>query len=366
MKVLHIVNGEHYAGAEKVQDLIFEEGRVYGIEMMCYLLMNGEFHKLCNINENQLVTSTHKSLNKQVFGFINFVKKYKPTIVHAHTPRSLLVAFIASKFQPYKIIYHQHSPASDCGNSKIKNNLNYLLEKSLSKRIDHIITVSNSLSSYVRSYIKEETPITMIHNGVPNQNITNVIYEISDFKYKVVMLALFRESKGLDDLLFALKLLKENYSIEISLDLIGGFETQNYENEIDELIHSLGLGKKIRKIGFIKNPEELLKNYDYLILPSRRGEGLPMVILEALSCSLPAIVTDVEGNSEIVKPNINGYICAPNDPLSISTALYNGYKDINKYNKLLISTKYNFSNSGNSQVMFQQINNVYSRVLNEN
>ncbi|MCK4347029.1 MAG: glycosyltransferase, partial [Thermoplasmatales archaeon] len=51
---------------------------------------------------------------------------------------------------------------------------------------------------------------------------------------------------------------------------------------------------------------------DVLILPSY-SEGLPNVVMEALSCSTPAIVTDVGGCSEVVKDGETGFIVPVGD-----------------------------------------------------
>jgi glycosyltransferase involved in cell wall biosynthesis len=42
------------------------------------------------------------------------------------------------------------------------------------------------------------------------------------------------------------------------------------------------------------------------MLPSNY-EGLPMVIIEAMSCGVPVVASDVGGVSEIVRNDINGY-----------------------------------------------------------
>ena len=51
---------------------------------------------------------------------------------------------------------------------------------------------------------------------------------------------------------------------------------------------------------------------DILVLPSY-SEGLPNVVMEALSCSTPAIVTDVGGCSEVVKDSETGFVVPVGD-----------------------------------------------------
>ena len=44
-----------------------------------------------------------------------------------------------------------------------------------------------------------------------------------------------------------------------------------------------------------------------LVLPSRH-EGLPLVVVEAMLCSRPCIVTDIAGNAELLEDNVTGFV----------------------------------------------------------
>ncbi|OUL31379.1 glycosyltransferase family 4 protein [Nostoc sp. 106C] len=59
--------------------------------------------------------------------------------------------------------------------------------------------------------------------------------------------------------------------------------------------------------GFIDNVEAIWANHHALVLPSRI-EGLPLAIVEAMLCGRLCIVTDVAGNTELIKDNINGFV----------------------------------------------------------
>ncbi len=58
---------------------------------------------------------------------------------------------------------------------------------------------------------------------------------------------------------------------------------------------------------FTHDVEGIWRSHQALILPSRY-EGLPLVVVEAMLCGRPCIVTDVAGNTELVEDNINGFI----------------------------------------------------------
>lgn len=57
------------------------------------------------------------------------------------------------------------------------------------------------------------------------------------------------------------------------------------------------------------------------VLPSRRGEGLPNALLEAMSFARPVVATPVAGVRDLVRDGANGLLVAPNDAPALRAAL---------------------------------------------
>jgi glycosyltransferase involved in cell wall biosynthesis len=72
-------------------------------------------------------------------------------------------------------------------------------------------------------------------------------------------------------------------------------------------------------------PDEQLPYYynaaDCFVIPSSSGEGLPMVLLEAMSCGLPVVSTITGGTAEIIKEGVNGFLAPPRDPSALANAV---------------------------------------------
>ncbi len=90
-------------------------------------------------------------------------------------------------------------------------------------------------------------------------------------------------------------------------------------NDVKTRIAELGIEKNFILAGFVSD-QDLPSYYnaaDFFILPSKSGEGLPLVALEAMACGLPVIATNVGGIGEVMIEGF-GKIIPPNDPESMA------------------------------------------------
>ncbi len=88
------------------------------------------------------------------------------------------------------------------------------------------------------------------------------------------------------------------------------------------LIDKLGIGENFKLAGFVSD-EDLPSYYnaaDFFVLPSKSGEGLPLVALEAMACGLPVIATKVGGINEVMIKDY-GRLVPPNDSESLAEAI---------------------------------------------
>lgn len=102
----------------------------------------------------------------------------------------------------------------------------------------------------------------------------------------------------------------------IEVTLFGrGFHTEN----VLALKQMMGL-EKVTYGGFTEDVESIWASHHALVLPSR-SEGLPLVVVEAMLCGRPAIVTDVAGNAELLQDGVSGFVAAAAAPKCLAEAM---------------------------------------------
>jgi glycosyltransferase involved in cell wall biosynthesis len=92
------------------------------------------------------------------------------------------------------------------------------------------------------------------------------------------------------------------------------------EEAIRSLVSDLGVEKSVLFAGAAGDVRPYLAAADLFVLSSDR-EGLPLVLLEAMSFGLPCVVSDVGGAREAVRNGVNGFVVPPGSAPALAEAI---------------------------------------------
>lgn len=260
--------------------------------------------------------------------------------VHGHPYLSSFTAVKVAKKCSKPIVLTQHNTFIEYGGFwDFAERLNdFLVGRKVLRAADKIIVVSKATSNYVLSLGADPRKVEILHNGVDLDKFKPIAFSKVESKKSLgipegafIILTVRRlvYKNGIDSLLESAKIaVKKNPRL---LFLVIG-SGPDFE-KINAKIREFKLEENFRLLGFI--PEHLLPHYynasDLFVLPSKSGEGLPLVLLEAMACGLPVIATNVGGASEVIYENC-GKIVPSNDALSLAEALVEfSRKNISSY-----------------------------------
>jgi len=82
--------------------------------------------------------------------------------------------------------------------------------------------------------------------------------------------------------------------------------------EIERERLDLGLHEAVKMVGHCDDPRPVYAMSDVMVLTSRY-EGMPYVLLEAMAAGKPLVVTDVAGNTDLVRDGWNGFVAPADD-----------------------------------------------------
>jgi glycosyltransferase involved in cell wall biosynthesis len=321
LHVLHLVNGEHYSGAERVQDLLARQLPRFGCEVGFACVKPRRFPAARESKNAPLVEMPMRGRFdlRVVTRIAELVASDDYRLIHAHTPRTALVGSLAARRAGVPFVYHVHSPVGRDSTRRMLNWMNGLVEWSAVRNADRLITVSPSLRDYMIGRGVEAERVTCVPNGVPAGSQARDRQPPAE-TWMLGAVALFRPRKGMEVLLEALAALRSR-NVNVRLRAVGGFETPAYESSIRALADRLGLAEAIDWIGFTRGINRELAKVDLFVLPSLFGEGLPMVVLEAMAAGLPVVASRVEGVPEAVVHRETGLLVEPASVSQLAQAI---------------------------------------------
>jgi glycosyltransferase involved in cell wall biosynthesis len=185
---------------------------------------------------------------------------------------------------------------------------------------DRIIVISQATRNYVLRLGADPAKVRVIYNGVdldrfkPIQEAGDAVRRKLGISKQAIVAATVRRlvyKNGIDTLLeTACITVKENPDL-VYLVIGRGPDYADVKAKAAQL----GIEKNFVLAGFVSD-EDLPSFYnaaDFFVLPSKSGEGLPLVALEAMACGLPVVATAVGGIAEVLVEGF-GEIVPPNNP----------------------------------------------------
>jgi glycosyltransferase involved in cell wall biosynthesis len=191
-----------------------------------------------------------------------------------------------------------------------------------------ILSVSEDLKLHIVNLGISENKVHVVPNGVDIEKFKSVgkeharnLLNLPQNKNIVLFVGALRKIKGVDYLIEAAK----NFvNPDTELYMVG--RDDGLKKSLEKKARELKISNYIKYTGPV-NHEEIplwISASDILVLPSL-SEGRPNVVLEALSCEVPVVATDVGGIPELMVNGDTGYLVPAKDPAALS----------DKINKLL-------------------------------
>lgn len=222
-----------------------------------------------------------------------------------------------------------------------------------------VIVLGNNLR-YLFDGIFAEKNIYVSSNGgdytFPSRDIRNG--EIS-----ILYLANLQPSKGIEDLIEAIRLLQGTIELNYSLEVVGSWRSKEVEERCNEIVASNNLPIRFHPSASGENKFRYYANADIFVFTPREPEGHPWVIVEAMAAGLPIISTDQGAIVESVKDGENGFIVPVADPKSLAGKLKMLILDKALREKMSHSSRVNYENGFTEQKMVDHLSEIFETVI---
>lgn len=228
---------------------------------------------------------------------IDLIKQKNVYAVHTHHIGPLVYAGLAARLAGVKLRIHTEHDAWHLANTKRR-----LVQRMVIKCVQPILVAdAKMVANHMQQHLQCKQTINIIHNGIdsdyflPGNPVTaRALFNLPQ-KVKLIGCSGRMETvKGQHILIDALSRLPA----DIHVALAG---SGSCESSLRKLVIKHGLQERVHFLGHIDAMASFYQSLDLFCLPSL-NEGFPLSSLEAQSCNIATLVTDVGASKETLSP----------------------------------------------------------------
>lgn len=198
----------------------------------------------------------------------------------------------------------------------------FLVQKPLLSSSDRVITVSAKVMEDIKKWFgnRIEDKCEIVPNGIDvslfkpdlgQRKATREAYRIDEREVVLLTLGRLTLEKGHHLAIEALRQLKMQ-NMNVKLLIVG---TGNYNDSLLSKVKNAALNDVVIFIGAVENKEtaNYYNSADIFLMPTLTVEGLPFVLLEAMSCGKPVIASRIGGIASAIENGKNGLLTDPGE-----------------------------------------------------
>ena len=288
------------------------------------------------------------------------LKQLKPDILHTYNLAAIEYHPIAWLAGVKGHIHAEHG--RDIHDPQGLNVKHKWLRRLASPFIRYFIPVSQDLQKWLIDFVGiPDKKVKLIRNGINTDKFQTV--KKPDECLRLAIIARLTPVKDHKNLIDAFSHLTHALDAEQMprLRIIG---SGPLEQELKSYVESKGLNYCIKFLGERHDIVELLSEVDVFVLSSI-AEGIPMTILEAMSCGIPVVATRVGGIPEVIEDRKNGRLVDKQNPEQLANALLEYIKQPNIVEQESISARQRIVNHFSEMQMVEQYLACYDQLKNK-
>lgn len=249
-------------------------------------------------------------------------------IVHCHTPVGAMLTRLAAKQarrKGTKVFYTAHGFHFYKGAPAINWILYYPVEKWLSRYTDVLITINKE--DYERAKTFKASKVCYVpgvgidlkkfNEGYVNKEQKRREIGVSANDFVLLSVGELIPRKNHEVVIRALSVLKQlDKLIHIEYVICG---RGAYEIDLKKLAEELDVADHVHFLGYRNDISEICNCADLFVFMSHQ-EGLPVALMEAMACGLPAVCSNIRGNTDLIEDGVTGLL-ANNTPEEVAESI---------------------------------------------
>ena len=332
IKILHLITDLDYGGAENFLINLLKQKKIKKYKTLVVVMTSGGLSVQSTIKEGidvQTLGLRRGQFNPlKAMRLISIIKKFKPDILQTWLYHADLLGTLCLPFTNVKnMIWNFRCSNMDLSKYSVQSRFVFSLLRFLCKIPSLIVVNSESGRKFHEDAGFKPTSWNIIANGVDTERFKSFNTARKDLCIKLNIpedsvlignIGRFDPMKDYTTLFKAFSLIKKKFK-KVRFLLIGRDLNRQNRDLMEMIDVPLARENLFQEISFLPPTEKIHKiipGLDLFCTSSAFGEGCPNVLLEAMSCCVPCVVTDV-GDSKAILKNY-GIVVSPKDYKALS------------------------------------------------
>ena len=249
-------------------------------------------------------------------------------IIHCHTPVGAMLTRLAAKQarkKGTKVFYTAHGFHFYKGAPAINWILYYPVEKWLSRYTDVLITINKEDYERAKTFKAGKMcyvpgvgiDLKKFNAGYVNKEQKRKEIGVSADDFVLLSVGELIPRKNHEVVIRALSVLKQLDKLNHIEYVICG--RGSYEADLRKLAEGLDVADHVHFLGYRNDISEICNCADLFVFMSHQ-EGLPVALMEAMACGLPAVCSNIRGNTDLIEDGVTGLL-ANNTPEEVAQSI---------------------------------------------
>lgn len=250
---------------------------------------------------------------KNIIKLLSIVKTMSPDVLHLHSAKAGILGRVVGRILRIPSFYTPHAFSFLSAKKWYTRKFYIFIEKFVKMISYKSKIIACSISEYDRAINEigfEDSDVELYSNSIPTIDI-NKLNLPNEFDLVSGYLCTIGRPSYQKNLLKMIEILQElhNQGLKKHLVILGvGYYSPDLD-AVNELVREVGLSEYVVLYPWVERNQGLaiLKNSS-IYISTALYEGLPLSVIEAMALGVPSVLSNVDGNKDLIQDGENGFL----------------------------------------------------------
>lgn len=299
---------------------------------------------------------------KSLFQTYKILRKEKPDLIHAHSAKGGIIGRIMGKILGIKVLYTPHAFSYLSSQNSVKRSFFLIIEKLLANGNSLLLATSESEKKRAIEAVGYNPKNVLVFNNCiePITKIQPLSMPKTWPERYICTVGRPSYQKNIEQMIQVLH--EVNKEVKIHLIVMGVGPVSGQLESVKNLIKELDMSTDVTLLNWTERTDVFnIINHSKFYLSTSRYEGMPYSIIESMALSKACVVSNCDGNKDLITDNYNGFVVDNDDLNGFKSKILKLLKDEELLDTLSKNAFNAYSENYNINKNISELESIYLR-----